>query len=391
MAVYRSVRNLDWVLILVALAIAALGVLQIYSATLDTAWRSAWWKQLLFVAAGLLVMWIMTRIDYHTILGQVPVLYAVSIGLLVLTPLAGSLVWGSRRWIPIGLGFKFQPSEFVKLVIVLLVARYLAELKSDRLEIRDLVKLGLFVAIPCGLVAAQPDLGTSLTYVRGPKGRYEYSDDESVITFHLESDPVEKGQKGSNDPNAGRCQMIRATHRPGRERDWHRAYFDAATVPIRLPSVEDLRLLPRKDKFLPTSDVILQLRNREAEMKKDNGLLLDASGLTPGEAAVRKKQLLQRQDEARGWLSTIHRRSALSLAPLLLAAAAIPIAVMIGRGHQAVAFGIAIAMVVGYYAVMAMGWRLGRFGLVSPEAGIWGATAATAVCGLVLLRRMLRQ
>lgn len=165
MAVYRSVRNLDWTLILTAVAIAGLGILQIYSATIDTAWRSAWWKQALFLCAGLVLMWIMARIDYHNLLGQVPALYALSLGLLVLTPLVGSLVWGSKRWIPLGFGFKFQPSEFVKLVIVLLVARYLAELRSDRLEGRDLWKLGLLVGVPCGLVAAQPDLGTSLTYV----------------------------------------------------------------------------------------------------------------------------------------------------------------------------------------------------------------------------------
>lgn len=165
MAAYRSVRNLDWTLIAVAVAIASLGILQIYSATIDTAWRSAWWKQAVFLGAGLVLMWLIARIDYHNLLGQVPALYALSLGLLVLTPLVGSLVWGSKRWIPLGFGFKFQPSEFVKLVIVLLVARYLAELRSDRLEGRDLWKLGLLVGIPCGLVAAQPDLGTSLTYV----------------------------------------------------------------------------------------------------------------------------------------------------------------------------------------------------------------------------------
>lgn len=165
MAAYRSVRNLDWTLIAVAVAIASLGILQIYSATIDTAWRSAWWKQVVFLGAGLVLMWIIARVDYHNLLGQVPALYALSLGLLVLTPLVGSLVWGSKRWIPLGFGFKFQPSEFVKLVIVLLVARYLAELRSDRLEGRDLWKLGLLVGIPCGLVAAQPDLGTSLTYV----------------------------------------------------------------------------------------------------------------------------------------------------------------------------------------------------------------------------------
>jgi rod shape determining protein RodA len=165
MAGSRPLRGLDWGLILIAVALCALGILQIYSATLDTAWKSAWWKQGLYLCAGLLVMWLMTRVDYHTLLGQVPLLYGIGLGLLVLTPLVGQLVWGSKRWIPLGLGFKFQPSEFVKLVIVLLVARYLTELRSDRLEVRDLLKLGTLVGLPLALVAAQPDLGTSLTYV----------------------------------------------------------------------------------------------------------------------------------------------------------------------------------------------------------------------------------
>ena len=165
MASYRRIRDLDWTMILLAVVITGLGVLQIYSATLDTASSSAWWKQLVWLAAGLTGMWLMAKVDYHNLLGQVPLLYALALGLLVVTPLLGALVWGSRRWIPLAFGFRFQPSEFVKLVIVLLVARYLAELKSDRLEIRDLVKLSALVGAPFVLVASQPDLGTSLTYL----------------------------------------------------------------------------------------------------------------------------------------------------------------------------------------------------------------------------------
>jgi len=76
----------------------------------------------------------------------------------------GRLVFGSRRWIRI-LGFNFQISEFVKLVIILMVARYLSELKSDRVRARDLLKLGGLVGIPVALVMYQPDLGTGLTYL----------------------------------------------------------------------------------------------------------------------------------------------------------------------------------------------------------------------------------
>ena len=165
MAGYRSLRDLDWPMLAIALAICCLGILQIYSATLDTAWHAAWWKQILYLVVSLFAMYLMTQVDYHTLLGQVPLLYGISLGLLVITPLVGRLIWGSKRWIPLAFGFRLQPSEFVKLVIVLLVARYLTELKSDRLEVRDLLKLGGLVGLPFALVAAQPDLGTSLTYV----------------------------------------------------------------------------------------------------------------------------------------------------------------------------------------------------------------------------------
>ena len=56
-------------------------------------------------------------------------------------------------------------SEFVKLVIILLVARYLTDLKTDELEIREMLKLAGLVVVPTVLVLKQPDLGTSLTYV----------------------------------------------------------------------------------------------------------------------------------------------------------------------------------------------------------------------------------
>jgi rod shape determining protein RodA len=165
MAAYRSIRDLDWTLLLISVAICGLGILQIFSATLDTPSQTAWWKQIVWLAVGLAVMYATTRIDYHTLLGQLPLLYGLSIFFLLLTPLVGRMVWGSKRWIPIAGGFRFQPSEFVKLVIVLLVARYLAEVKSEKLELRDLLRLGALVGLPCLLVFLQPDLGTALTYV----------------------------------------------------------------------------------------------------------------------------------------------------------------------------------------------------------------------------------
>jgi rod shape determining protein RodA len=166
LARYRSFRDLDWPLLIITLIISAVGVLQIYSATHGTKWQSDWWKQLVWIAVGLGLMWIAMSIDYHTLLGQVPILYCVAIGALLLTFAIGDVVFHSRRWITLPvIGAQIQTSEFCKIVIVLLVARYLSELKSAEIGLRDLLKLGGLIAIPTALVWSQPDFGTGATYL----------------------------------------------------------------------------------------------------------------------------------------------------------------------------------------------------------------------------------
>jgi rod shape determining protein RodA len=161
---HRSIRDFDWLMLVLVSAICALGMLQIYSATRDTHFTEAWWKQGIWILGGFVALWIGTLIDYHTLLGQVAVLYALSVATLIATFAIGTTVFGSRRWIG-SPGYHIQPSEFVKLVVVLLVARYLSDFKGDQLELRDLLKLVGLIAVPMILVMIQPDLGTALTYV----------------------------------------------------------------------------------------------------------------------------------------------------------------------------------------------------------------------------------
>ncbi len=165
MARYRSFRDFDWPLLAITLIICALGVLQIYSATHDYSsashdYRSAWWKQILYIAVALGMMWLAASVDYHTLMAQTPILYGLSIVALIATFLLGKRVAGGKRWL-----FHLQISEFVKLVIILVVARYLSELKTDQLSARDLFKLGGLVGIPTALVMVQPDFSTGATYV----------------------------------------------------------------------------------------------------------------------------------------------------------------------------------------------------------------------------------
>jgi rod shape determining protein RodA len=161
----RRTKDLDLPLLIIVLLICGVGVLQIYSATLDTKFHPAWWKQIFYVLGGLVLMMVIIRIDYHSLLHHVPLLYIGSVAMLLVTAAVGAQIFGSKRWIPIGFGVHLQVSEFVKLVIILLAARYLTDLKSDELEIWEMAKLAALVGLPVALVLAQPDLGTSLTYI----------------------------------------------------------------------------------------------------------------------------------------------------------------------------------------------------------------------------------
>jgi rod shape determining protein RodA len=165
MSGYLNVRDFDWGMVFISIIICALGVVQIFSAAHGTPWQDAWWKQIVWVAAGLLLMWIAANIDYHSLMNHVTAFYLLSVGLLIGVLLIGKQAFGSTRWIPLAPGFHFQVSEFVKLVIILLVARFMTELHGDELELRDLLKALALVVVPMLLVVKEPDLGTALTYL----------------------------------------------------------------------------------------------------------------------------------------------------------------------------------------------------------------------------------
>lgn len=162
---FRSVRDLDWTLLILALILSGLGVLQIYSATQSVDSSSLWWKQGLFIVAGLVMFYAISNIDYHTLLGQAPFMYLIFTVALFFLLILSRVVLGAKRWFSLGGGLKLQPSEFMKIVLILFVARFVSELKSDSLDLRDLGRLLGLVLLPFALVNLQPDLGTSLCYL----------------------------------------------------------------------------------------------------------------------------------------------------------------------------------------------------------------------------------
>jgi rod shape determining protein RodA len=160
---FLSFRDFDWTLLAMVLLLCAVSVFEIYSATLHTKYAGYHDKQLLWIAAGLAAMFIFAKIDYHLLLDWVPWAYGISLVALMAVKLFGHKVLGARRWISIG-PVHFQPSEWVKFILILIVARYFANLGGRSLSWRDILKSLLLVGLPMVLVLVQPDLGTALTY-----------------------------------------------------------------------------------------------------------------------------------------------------------------------------------------------------------------------------------
>jgi rod shape determining protein RodA len=156
-------RDFDWTLLGMVLVLCTISVLEIYSATLHTKYAGFHTKQIFWIAGGLAAMFIIAKIDYHQLLNWVPWAYGVCLLALVAVRLAGTKVMGARRWIRVG-PMHFQPSEWVKLVLILAVARYFANLGGRNLTWKDIAKSFALVGVPMVLVLIQPDMGTMLTY-----------------------------------------------------------------------------------------------------------------------------------------------------------------------------------------------------------------------------------
>jgi rod shape determining protein RodA len=161
---FLSFRDFDWALLALLLALCTVSVLEVYSTTVHTKFSRFPEMQMIAMAVGLVLMFIFARIDYHRVLDWAPWAYGFGILLLVavLSPL-GHKALGGKRWIKLG-PMVVQPSEYVKLVLVLIVARYFANLGGRNLTWKDIFKAFALVGIPMLMVLKQPDLGTTLTY-----------------------------------------------------------------------------------------------------------------------------------------------------------------------------------------------------------------------------------
>ncbi len=165
MSRYVSYRDFDWLLLVFVLMICGLGIMEIHSATMHTKFAGAHVKQVYWVVAGVGAMFLISLVNYQALLEQIHWFYVAGVGSLMAVMVFGQKYLGARRWIKMPGGNHFQPSEWVKLILILAVARYFAEMRQRELSWPDFFKAGAIVGIPMLMVLKQPDLGTALTYL----------------------------------------------------------------------------------------------------------------------------------------------------------------------------------------------------------------------------------
>ena len=159
------VQDWDWPLLAIVGAISGIGVLEVYSSTHASPMAGMQWKQLMWIGIGLVAMFIVSRIDYHTLMDQAPALYLFGIATLLIVLVIGSSRFGARRWLELGGGVNLQVSELMKLIIIVVLARFFTDVRTDRLTLLDIVKVAVLTGVPVALILIQPDLGTALVLV----------------------------------------------------------------------------------------------------------------------------------------------------------------------------------------------------------------------------------
>lgn len=163
----KGYKNFDKLILVAGFIIFIFGIIAIYSATKSRGLplsESFYFRQLSWMGIGVLLMILTISISYQRFIDISYALYAVNVILLVFVLIVGHVRLGAQRWFSVG-GFAFQPSEFIKLTLILALASYVGNKKDTMSDFKNLIIPCLLAGIPFVLVLLQPDLGTALLLV----------------------------------------------------------------------------------------------------------------------------------------------------------------------------------------------------------------------------------
>ncbi len=166
----RFFFNVDWVTILIYMALCAIGFFNIFSTQFDPdkseafSFTAEYGKQLIFILTGLVLGLSILLFDAKFFSVFAPVIYGVTIVLLLVVLVVGRNVGGNQAWIAIG-SFRLQPSEFAKFGTALLLARYISTFNVKLNTLRPILIAGAIIVVPMCLIMLQPDAGSMLVFL----------------------------------------------------------------------------------------------------------------------------------------------------------------------------------------------------------------------------------
>lgn len=163
----RLVYHFDWVILLTVLLLAITGIINLYSATASWAHGGTplYLKQIIWLGSGLIIALFVCLFDYRHLQYLAVHSYLVGVGLLLAVVFLGRTSMGATRWINLGF-FNVQPSEVIKIAIILLFARLLSKMVVPLgFGLKDLWRPALWLFFPVVLILKQPDLGTTVMVV----------------------------------------------------------------------------------------------------------------------------------------------------------------------------------------------------------------------------------
>jgi len=160
----RLIKNFGWLILFLSLLFAAFGLINLYSASYHTG-LGAFKKQLIWVSIGLVTMLIITFLNFNLLQRYSTHIFVISLLTLVFVFVFGREVSGSRSWIAFG-PVSIQPSEFVKIALILIIARfYNNDFEDGPFGLKDILKPIIFTILVFCLILLQPDLGTALIVI----------------------------------------------------------------------------------------------------------------------------------------------------------------------------------------------------------------------------------
>jgi rod shape determining protein RodA len=159
----RLILSFDWLWFLALLALSGVGVTAIWSTTDGTNLHSYFAKQIIYVCCGLLVFLAVLYFDYHLFSDFITFIYIAGMVVLGLVLIVGQTIHSNKSWIDLGV-FSFQPSELMKILVIIALSKYYSELDREYLGIRELLVGGAIVFAPALMVVWQGDLGTAITF-----------------------------------------------------------------------------------------------------------------------------------------------------------------------------------------------------------------------------------